>query len=95
MMERCLNDEVTGGGGERSLDEKLDGFKFKHPNGFTWQITVGIELHRLCLRDYPQLERRADEIRPPLINSTCSVTWPDGELIEEVRHAIPPKLLPR
>ena len=93
MMESSLNDEVAGGGGERSLDEKLDGFKFKHPNG-TWQITVGIELHRLCLMDYHQLERRADEIRPPFINSTCSLIW-SGGLVEEVRHGIPPKLLPR
>ena len=93
MMERSLNDEVAGGGGEWSLDEKLDGW-FKCPNG-AWQITGGIELHRLCFADYPQLERRADEIRPPFINSTCSVIWPDGELAEEVRHAIPPKLLPR
>ena len=94
MMESSLNDEVAGGGGERSLDEKLDGFEVETPSG-TLQITGGIQLHRLCLTDYPQLERRADEIRPPFINSTCSVTWPDGELMDEVRHAIPPKLLPR
>ena len=95
MMESSLNDEVAGGGGERSLDEKLDDFAFKSPNDGTFKITGGIELHRLCFTDYPQLERRADEIRPPFINSTCSVIWPGGELIEEVRHAIPPKLLPR
>ena len=95
MVECCLNDEVAGGGGERSLDEKLDDFEAKSPNGDTWQITGGIELHWLCLTDYPQLERRADEIRPPFINSTCSVILSDGKLMEEVRHAIPPKLLPR
>ena len=94
MMESSLNYEVAGGGGERSLDEKLDGFEVETPSG-TLQINGGIELHRLCLRDYPQLERRADEIRPPLINSTCSVIWSGGELAEEVRHGIPPKLLPR
>ena len=50
----------VAGGEEKSLDKKLpDGFKVKSPSGTTWYLTGAIELHRLVLEDYDQLERRA------------------------------------
>ena len=67
------DDEVTCGGGERPLGEKLpDGFKVKTPWGPTWNLTGAIELHRLVWEDYAQLERRAGELKVEFINSTCS-----------------------
>ena len=68
----------VAGGGERPLDKKLpDGFKVKtpilKPSGFrTWPLTGAIELHRLVLEDYAQLERRAGELKAELINTTCT-----------------------
>ena len=86
-------DDVAAGGGERPLGEKLnDHFEFKSPNGATCKLTGGaIELHRLTVEDFHQLERRADEINEENINDTCTL---DGNL-KEVRQTIPPKLFPR
>ena len=36
-------------------------------------LTGGIELNRLAVEDYDQLERRADEITEENINTTCTV----------------------
>ena len=73
----------VAGGGERRLDKKLpDGFKVK-----AWNLTGAIELHRLVLEDYAQLERRAGELKAEFINSTCTV---DGELVKEVSQPILP-----
>ena len=35
-------------------------------------LTGAIELHRLVLEDYDQLERRSGELKTWFINSTCS-----------------------
>ena len=75
--------EVTCGGGERPLGEKLpDGFEVKSPRGPTWNLTGAIELHRLVVEDYDQLERRASELKAELINSTCTY-----ESSKEVSHS--------
>ena len=81
------DDEVTCGGGERPLGEKLpDGLKVKTPMGGR-NLTGAIELHRLALEDYAQLERRAGELKAEFINSTC--TRGDG-YIKEVSQPILP-----
>ena len=90
-----LTDEVAGGGGgggEQPLGEKLpDRLEVKSPSGGTWRLTGGIELHLLAVKDFDQLERRADEIKEENVNSTCSIN--DGR-VKEVRQA-PFLLLPR
>ena len=61
------------GGGEKSLDKKLPGgFEVKDQYS-TYNLTGAIELHRLALGDYDQLERRAGDLKAELINSTCTV----------------------
>ena len=68
-------DKVTGG--ERPLGEKLaDGFEVKFyydDYDITWKLTGAIELHRLVLEDYDQLEKRKNEITSTIIDSTCAV----------------------
>ena len=69
-------DEVAAGGGgvgERPLGEKLPGqCQVKTSWGETRWLHGGIELHRLAVEDFDQLERRADEINEENLNSTCS-----------------------
>ena len=85
-------DQVTGGGGERPLGEKLpDGFEVKDSDGETWNLTGAIELHRLVLQDYDQLKQRKDEITRKIIDSTCEVD--DGFYKEVSQPPLP--LLPR
>ena len=84
------DDKVTYGGGERPLGEKLpDGFKVKEPSGVTWNLTGAIELHRLVLEDYAQLERRAGELKAEFINSTCTATCTYGSLKEVSQPPLP------
>ena len=65
--------KVTGGGGERPLDEKLpDGIEVQDKWN-KWNLTGAIELHRLVLQDHDQLKKRKDEITKTLIDSTCAV----------------------
>ena len=61
-------------GGERPLGEKLpDGIEVEDHEGFTWNLTGAIELHRLVLKnDYDQLKKRKDEITNRIIDSKCS-----------------------
>ena len=47
-----------------------------------------IELHRLVVEDFTQLERRAEEIDEAVIDATCTVE----DIGEEVRHAPHPFL---
>ena len=66
-------DKVKGGGGKRSLGEKLpNGFEVRVGNT-TLNLTGAIELHRLVLKDYDQLLKQKDEITKTIIESTCSV----------------------
>ena len=76
--------DVTGGG-VRPLGEKLpDNFKVKAPGGSTrgttYNLTGAIELHRLALEDFAQLERRAEQINEVIINTTCSINDEDKEV---------------
>jgi hypothetical protein len=69
-----MEGEGEATGGERPLGEKLlDDFEIKTPGGDTWKTGGAIELHRLALQDYNQLERRAAEITEENINVTCSL----------------------
>ena len=76
----------AAGGGERPLGEKLpNGFEFKSAWGDTYKLTGrAIELHRLAVEDFDQLERRADEIKEENINATCSFV---DRPYKEVRQA--------
>ena len=94
---QCKDDDQTddeiagGGGGERPLGEKLpDVFEFKTPWG-TRKLTGGVELHRLVVEEFDQLERRAGEINEENINATCSAN--DG-VWKEVRQASLPNSSP-
>ena len=83
-------DNLVGGGG-RPLGEKLpDGFEVKTPSGYTWTLTNGLELHRLVLEDYDQLERRSKELDKKIIDAKCS-----NEHIQEVREPLSLPLLSR
>ena len=88
-------DKVTGG--ERPLGEKLpNGFEVKDNNGDPFNLTGALELHRLVVEDYDQLEKRKEEITSTIIDSTCAM---DGELLfvntyKEVSQQ-PLPLLPR
>ena len=65
------DDNVTCGGGERPLDEKLPyGFEFEDNDGDTHMWTGAIELHRLVAEDIDQLEKRKDEITSTIIDLT-------------------------
>ena len=88
------DDEAAGGGGgERSLGEKLpDRFEVKSPRGKIWEITGGIEIHRLVVEDYEQLERRADDINEENINSCYCFL--DNGLYQEVRQVPLPNSSP-
>ena len=59
----------------------------KTPWGPTWNLTGAIELHRLALEDYAQLERRAGELKAEFINSTC--TSGDGHTKEVSQPILP------
>ena len=56
------------------MGEKLpDGIEVEDHEGFTWNLTGAIELHRLVLKnDYDQLKKRKDEITNRIIDSKCS-----------------------
>ena len=78
-------DKVLGGGGERPLGEKLpDGIEVKDHEGFIWNLTGAIELHRLVLKnDYDQLKKRKDEITNRIIDSKCSADV--GHRLKKIR----------
>ena len=90
-------DKVTGG--ERPLGEKLpDGFEAKLRWGgpyFTWNLTGALELHRLVVEDYDQLEKRKEEITSTIIDSTCAMD--DGYFHKTFKEVSQPPLplLPR
>ena len=78
----CNNDNLAGGG-DRPLGEKLpDGFKYG-----SWHLTNGLELHRLVVEDYNQLERRSKELDKKIIDAKCS-----DEKLKEVSEPLPPSL---
>ena len=71
-MFSCNNDNLAGGG-DRPLGEKLPyGYEVEEPLGLEWQIANGLELHRLVLEDYDQLERRSKELDKKIIDAKCS-----------------------
>ena len=79
------------GGGDRPLGEKLpDDFEVKDADGDTYSLTNGLELHRLVLEDYDQLERRSKELDKKIINAKCSSGY-----IKELREPPSLPLLPR
>ena len=66
-------DDSIVGGGDRPLGEKLpDDFEVKTPDGYIYHLTNGLELHRLVLEDYDQLERRSKELDKKIIDAKCS-----------------------
>ena len=64
---------------------------FKDKRGLTWKVSGGIELHRLAVEDFDQLERRADEINEENIKATCTA---DDGFFKEVRQAPLPNSSP-
>ena len=85
------NGDILAGGGDRPLGEKLsDRFEVKFPDGRTWPFTNGLELHRLVVEDYNQLERRSKELDKKIIDAKCS-----DEEINEVSEPLSLSLLPR
>ena len=88
------DDNVTCGGGERPLDEKLPyGFEFEDNDGDTHMWTGAIELHRLVAEDIDQLEKRKDEITSTIIESTCA--FPRSHITFKEVSQPPLPLLPR
>ena len=74
--------------GERPLGEKVpDGFDVRDRDGQPWKQIGGMELHRLVLEDFDQLERRADEINRENVNSRCS--FRDGYYEEVSQTPLP------
>ena len=49
-----------------------------------WKLNGAIELHRLAVEDYEQLEKQKDEITSGIINSACS-----GQPLTTRRRKIP------
>ena len=86
----CNNDNLAGGGG-RPLGEKLpDRFLVETHDGYIYSLTNGLELHRLVVEDYDQLERRSKELDKKIIDAKCS-----DEEINEVSEPLSLSLLPR
>ena len=79
------NHDNLAGGGDRPLGEKLpDRFEVKYPDGRSFYLTNGLELHRLVLEDYDQLERRSKELDKKIIDAKCSDAF-----IKEVSEPLP------
>ena len=62
----------------------------KTPYGYTYSLTNGLELHRLVVEDYDQLERRSKELDKKIIDAKCS-----DVVINEVSEPPSLPLLPR
>ena len=76
IIEAECNGDNLAGGGDRPLGEKLpDRFEVKDPDGIIWWHTNGLELHRLVLEDYDQLERRSKELDKKIIDAKCSTKY--------------------
>ena len=71
--------------------EHSNGDSNNNSNNATCELEGAIELHRLTVEDFAQLERRAEEITEEIIDATCTVD--DGDA-KEVRHAPLPLLSP-
>ena len=75
IIEAECNGDNLAGGGDWPLGEKLpDRFVGKYPDGRSWPrpLTNGLELHRLVVEDYNQLERRCKELDKKIIDAKCS-----------------------
>ena len=67
-------DDAAARGDERPLDQKLPYTSFvRSPSGIIVRLTGAKEIHRLAVEDFHQLERRSEEIRAPITDSTCSL----------------------
>ena len=82
------NGDILAGGGDRPLGEKLpEYFEVKTANGESYDLTNALELHRLVVEDYDQLERRSKELDKKIIDATCS-----DELFSYKEVSEPPSL---
>ena len=89
------NNDNLAGGGDRPLDEWLpDRFEIRDPDGYNEILTTGLELHRLVVEDYDQLERRSKELDKKIIDAKCSLGL-DYDYLEEVSEPPTLPLLPR
>ena len=90
IIEAECNGDNLAGGGDWPLGEKLpDGFEVKDPDGSTSPLTNALELHRLVVEDYNQLERRSKELDKKIIDAKCSF-----EALNEVSEPPSLSLLP-
>ena len=64
----------------------------KTPYGYTYSLTNGLELHRLVVEDYNQLERRSKELDKKIIDAKCSTNNQDLNEVSELTYL---SLLPR
>ena len=91
IIEAECNVDYLAGGGDRPLGEKLpDRYEVKASNGYTGTLTNGLELHRLVVEGYDQLERRSKELDKKIIDAKCS----EGTL-NKVSEPTSLSLLPR
>ena len=91
IIEAECNVDNLAGGGDRPLGEELhDGFEVKDPYGSSFSLFDGLELHRLVVEDYDQLERRSKELDKKIIDAKCSTKFSN-----EVSEPPSLSLLPR
>ena len=90
IIETECNCDYLAGGENRPLGERLPDVLVKDPDGKSCYLPNGLELHRLVLEDYDQLERRCKELDKKIIDAKCS----DKEL-NEVSEPPSLPLLPR
>ena len=98
-----LTSEVAGGSGgllsEKLPDKsKLEVMFKKGKKGketvttITHFVTGAIELHRLAVLDFEELQKRKDEITEDIVNATCS--YDDGFHTEVMMGGLPTFIIP-
>ena len=58
----------------------------------THLVTGAIELHRLAVLDFEELQKRKDEITEDIVNATCS--YDDGFHTEVIKSGWPTFIIP-